>query len=64
MNKVDRAGAHVICCGINLSETAIKCYCISDLQLLSAIVHADTTKNQQWLKDNWCRLSSTVTTHD
>jgi len=35
------------------SKTAIKCYCISDL-------HADTIKNQQWVEDNCCR----ITTHD
>ena len=38
-------------------KTVIKCYCISDL-------HADTIKNQQWVEDNCCRLSTTVTTHD
>jgi len=32
-------------------------YCVSDLD-------AETTKNQQWVDDNFCRLSTTVTTHD
>ncbi len=41
---------------VDPSKTAIKCYCISDL-------HADTTKNQQWVEDNCCRSSTKVTTY-
>ena len=42
---------------VDPSRKAIKCYCISDL-------HADTTKNQQWVEDNCCRLTTKVTIHN